>query len=84
MREKTITRTFIITYVKVSLYNKDTKQMETPILKAVDVDKTDIEKWSQRQYRGFNVVVLEAEIVSRNEVKYSMSVDQFIAYAEEV
>lgn len=84
MREKSITRTFIITVIKVSLYNKDTKQIDTAILKAVDVDKTDIEKWSQRQYRGFNVVVLEVQIISRSEVKYSMTVEEFISRATEV
>lgn len=81
MREKTISRTFIITNVKVSFYNKDTKKMDTATLKAVDVNKVDIEKWAQVQYKGFNVVVLDVEILSRSEVKYSMTVDQFITYA---
>lgn len=84
MREKSITRTFIITAVEVSLYNKDTKGIEKAILKAVDIDSSQIEKWVLRQYNGFNVVVLETTVLSRSEVKYSMSVDQFIATAKEV
>lgn len=84
MREKSITRTFIITVVEVSLYNKDTKGIEKSTLKAVDIDSNQIEKWVAKQYDGFNVVVLETVVLSRSEIKYAMTVDQFIAYAKEV
>lgn len=84
MREKNVTRTFIVTAVEVSLYNKDTKEIEKAILKAVDIDSNQIEKWVAKQYNGFNVVVLETTVLSRSEQKYAMSVEQFIAYAQEV
>ena len=84
MREKNVTRTFIVTTVEVSLYNKDTKEIEKAILKAVDIDSNQIEKWVAKQYNGFNVVVLETTVLSRSEQKYAMSVEQFIAYAQEV
>lgn len=84
MREKSITRTFIITVVEVSLYNKDTKGIEKSTLKAVDIDSSQIEKWVIKQYNGFNVVVLETSILSRSEVKYAMSLEDFIKYGKEV
>lgn len=84
MREKNVTRTFIVTAVEVSLYNKDTKEIEKAILKAVDIDSNQIEKWVAKQYNGFNVVVLETTVLSRSEQKYAMSVEQFMTYAKEV
>ena len=84
MREKNVTRTFIVTAVEVSLYNKDTKEIEKAILKAVDIDSNQIEKWVAKQYNGFNVVVLETTVLSRSEQKYAMSVEQFMSYAQEV
>ena len=84
MREKNITRTFDITTVEVSLYNKDTKAIEKSILKVVDIDSNQLDKWVAKQYNGINVVVLETAILSRSEVKYAMTVEQFIAYAKEV
>lgn len=84
MREKNITRTFMITSVEVSLYNKDTKGIEKTTLKAVDIDTADIEKWVARQYKDFNVVVLEIEAISTTEAKYSMTVDDFISCARRV
>lgn len=84
MREKNITRTFIITSVEVSLYNKDTKGIEKSMLKAVDINTADIEKWTKKQFELFNVVVLEYEIIGRYECKYEMSVEDFIKYGEEV
>lgn len=84
MREKNITRTFMITSVEVSLYNKDTKGIEKTTLSVVDIDTTDIEKWVVRQYKDLNVVVLEIEVISTTEAKYSMSVDEFISCARRV
>lgn len=83
MREKNVTRTFIVAVVEVSLYNKDTKEIEKAILKAFDIDSDQIEKWVAKQYNGFNVVVLETVVLSRSERKYTMSVEQFITYAQE-
>lgn len=83
MREKNVTRTFIVAVVEVSLYNKDTKEIEKAILKAVDIDSNQIEKWVAKQYNGFNVV-LEMTVLSRTEQKYGMSVEQFMTYAQEV
>lgn len=84
MREKNITRTFMITYVEVSFYNKYTKGIEKSMLKAVDIDTADIEKWVARQCRDLNVVVLEIDVISTTEAKYSMSIDDFINYGNEV
>ncbi len=84
MREKNVTRTFIVIAVEVSLYNKDTKEIEKAILKAVDIDSNQIEKWVAKQYNDFNVVVLETTVLSRSEQKYAMSVEQFMTYAKEV
>ena len=84
MREKNVTRTFIVAVVEVSLYNKDTKEIEKVVLKAVDIDSDQIEKWVAKQYNGFNVVVLETTVISRSEHKYAMSVEHFIAYAQEI
>lgn len=84
MRAKNVTRTFIVTAVEVSLYNKDTKEIEKAILKAVDIDSNQIEKWVAKQYNSFNVVVLETTVLSRSEQKYAMSVEQFMTYANEV
>lgn len=84
MRERKITRTFIITSVEVSLYNKDTKGIEKSLLKAVDIDTVDIEKWVKKQFERFNVVVLEYEIMGSYECKYAMSIEDFIKYGKEV
>lgn len=84
MREKNITRTFMITSVEVSLYNKDTKGIEKSMLKAVDIDTADIEKWAKKQFERFNVVVLEYEIKGCYECKYAMSLEDFIKYGKEV
>lgn len=84
MREKTVTRTFIITSVEVSLYNKDTKGIEKSILKAIDIVTSDIGKWLKKQFERCNVVVLDYEIMGRHECKYSMSLEDFIKYGEEV
>lgn len=84
MREKNITRTFMITSVEVSLYNKDTKGIEKSMLKAVDIDNVNIEKWVAMQYKDLNVVVLEIEVKSTTETKYRMSIDDFINYGKEV
>lgn len=84
MREKNITRTFIITSVEVSLYNKDTKGIEKSMLKAVDIDTANIEKWLKKQFERCNVVVLEYEIKGCYECKYVMSLEDFIKYGKEV
>lgn len=84
MREKNITRTFIITSVEVSLYNKDTKGVEKSTLKAIDIATTDIEKWVKKQFERLNVVVLEYEIMGRYECKYAMSLEDFIKYGKEL
>ena len=83
MREKTISRTFTCTPVAVTVYNKDSKEMEVINLTAIDIPLNAIEKWSKKQFDGFNVVVIEYDIKPSYERKYSMSIDDFIKNAQE-
>lgn len=84
MREKEITRTFEFTPVVVTVYNKDTKEMELVNLTAIDVPLNGIEKWAKKQFDGYNVVVIEYEIKPSYHSKYAMSIEDFIKYGKEV
>lgn len=84
MKQKEITRTFEFTPVVVTVYNKDTKEMELVNLTAIDVPLNDIEKWAKKQFDGFNVVVIEYEIKPSYTSKYAMSIEDFIKYGKEV
>lgn len=84
MREKNVTRTFMVTVVEVKLYNKATKDIETSVLKAFDIPACGLEKWVTKQYKDFDVVVLEINVQDTVERKYAMSIEEFIASAKEV
>lgn len=84
MREKNITRTFIVTVVEVKLYNKATKDIEMAVLKAFDIPASDLEKWVTKKYKDCDIVVLDINIQDTNERKYTMPIDQFITLAQEV
>lgn len=85
MREKNITRTFIVTVVEAKLYNKDTKDIEMAVLKAFDIPAGDLEKWVTKKYKDCDdIVVLDINIQDTTERKYAMSIDQFISLAQEV
>lgn len=84
MREKNITRTFTCTPVAVTVYNKETKEMELVNLSAIDVPLDFIEKWVKKQFDGSNVVVLEYEIKPSYDRKYAMSLEEFMKYGKEV
>lgn len=84
MREKNITRTFTCTPVTVTVYNKETKEMELVNLTAIDVPHDFIEKWAKKQFEASNVVALEYDIKPSYERKYAMSLEEFIKYGKEV
>lgn len=84
MREKNISRTVLVTEVHVTVYNKDTKEMGAMLLVAYDIEAKDIEKWVHKELRESNVVILEMEMGESCEVKYTMSLSDFIKYGKEV
>ena len=81
MREKNITRTISMTLIEVSLYNKGTKEIEVQTIVAPEI--TDVCKFLSKKFAGTAYVVLEYKY-SVSEHKYSMTVDDFVIYAEEV
>lgn len=85
MREKNITRTFMVTVVEVTLYNKAIKDIEMTVLKAFDIPASDLEKWVIKKYKDCDdIVVLDINIKDTTEAKYSMSIDDFINYGKEM
>ena len=84
MREKNITRTVFVTEVHVAVYNKDTKEMEAMQLVAYDIEAKDIDKWVHKELKGTNNVILEIEPAESAEVKYTMTLSDFIKYGKEV
>ena len=81
MREKNITRTISMTLIEVSLYNKDTKEIEVRSIVAPEI--TDVDKFLTKKFADTAYVVLEYKC-SASEHKYSMSLEDFIKYGEEV
>lgn len=81
MREKNITRTVSMYLIEVSLYSKDTKEIEVRTIVAPEI--TDLDKFLAKKFADTDYVVLEYKF-SASEHKYSMSLEDFIKYGEEV
>ncbi len=81
MREKNITRTISMSLIEVSVYNKDTKTIEVQSIIAPEV--TDVDKFLFKKFANTVYVVLEYKC-SVSEHKYSMSIEDFVNYAQEV